>query len=350
MGKSKSNKKKQQKEDTADDEVIVDEVKGDDSPLDDEGYNTKADDRNKDTTNESIVVEDKGDDKGENTVDMEGESNNTLPVDDAKQGDIEAVDTAMPSTINVDDAKQGDIEVVDTAMPSTTDVDDAKQGDIEAVDTAMPSTTDVDDAKQGDIEVVDTAIPSTTGKGEEDVTSSSLNDDNTTLTTPKTKVNPYSPSPVSSTLISPINGEMATTTNAAAGYVQTPSTADVDNTTTVDDQTKFKWKVQNTGYLQSSLRASLSSDYAPIRSSTGITVDATPVTDNRTFEDPSKVKYPLEQLLGLAENLPAGVNPSKREAYLSPEEFCSVFGMDMNKFYSMPLWKQRTTKKTVGLF
>lgn len=58
--------------------------------------------------------------------------------------------------------------------------------------------------------------------------------------------------------------------------VETPSSTAVVEGPPVDDQTRFKWKVHNTGYLQSSLRASLSTDYATIRSSgstTSITTD-----------------------------------------------------------------------------
>ncbi|KAF4714102.1 hypothetical protein FOZ63_017797, partial [Perkinsus olseni] len=120
--------------------------------------------------------------------------------------------------------------------------------------------------------------------------------DDSQLTTPQTKVNPYSPQ--ASATASPLDASEVVVDRPAevgsskAPYVQTPSTAAVEGPP-VDDQTRFKWKVQNTGYLQSSLRASLSTDYTTIRASGA---DA-PVADKRTFDDPNKVKYPLEQVV-----------------------------------------------------
>lgn len=45
-----------------------------------------------------------------------------------------------------------------------------------------------------------------------------------------------------------------------------------------------------------------------------------------------------------------GVDPKKRESYLSPEDFVKVFGMDQKQFYKLPKWKQDMQKKAVDLF
>ncbi|XP_036425180.1 villin-1 [Colossoma macropomum] len=61
--------------------------------------------------------------------------------------------------------------------------------------------------------------------------------------------------------------------------------------------------------------------------------------------------YPAEELVNrLAEDLPIGVDPTKKEEYLSEEEFNLVLGISRLEFYSMPLWKQQNLKKDKGLF
>ncbi len=50
------------------------------------------------------------------------------------------------------------------------------------------------------------------------------------------------------------------------------------------------------------------------------------------------------------DNTPAGVDPSKKEAYLSDAEFKTVFGMDKAEFYKQPGWKITAAKKAKDLF
>lgn len=57
-------------------------------------------------------------------------------------------------------------------------------------------------------------------------------------------------------------------------------------------------------------------------------------------------KYTLEELLAK----PDGIDNSKKEQYLSDEEFKSVMGMDKAAFENLPKWKQQNLKKKVGLF
>ncbi|XP_017680764.1 PREDICTED: villin-1 [Lepidothrix coronata] len=67
---------------------------------------------------------------------------------------------------------------------------------------------------------------------------------------------------------------------------------------------------------------------------------------------PSKLEtFPLDVLVNTsAEDLPRGVDPSRKEAHLSDEDFQAVFGMNRSAFGSLPLWKQQKLKKDKGLF
>ncbi|EER04303.1 villin, putative [Perkinsus marinus ATCC 50983] len=236
-------------------------------------------------------------------------------------GNLE-VDVGNGQEVPIDVVEGGDAEEKATSPAVENEVMDDK----EEVGQPSPIETSQD---------VDTGVP-TTPVGQE------------TMITPQTKVNPYSPQASTPSHLSTTEG--AVINRPAEGkeiLVQTPSTAAVEAPPT-DDQNRFKWKVYNTEYLQSSLRASLSTDYTTPRTPEADTT--APTVDNRKFDDPSRVKYPLQQLLGLAENLPAGVNPAKREAYLSEEDFTTVFGKDSRAFYALPVWKQRNAKKTAGLF
>lgn len=52
----------------------------------------------------------------------------------------------------------------------------------------------------------------------------------------------------------------------------------------------------------------------------------------------------------LSEQLPAGVNATKLEEYLSNEEFQLVFNMTRDEFNQLPKWKQESEKRKVYLF
>ncbi|XP_078408815.1 villin-1-like [Cetorhinus maximus] len=61
--------------------------------------------------------------------------------------------------------------------------------------------------------------------------------------------------------------------------------------------------------------------------------------------------YPAEELLNkLPEELPEGVDATRREEYLSDEDFQKVLNVSRMKFNAMPEWKQRNLKKEKGLF
>ncbi|XP_035662028.1 advillin-like isoform X1 [Branchiostoma floridae] len=58
--------------------------------------------------------------------------------------------------------------------------------------------------------------------------------------------------------------------------------------------------------------------------------------------------FSYEELIG--EEIPEGVDPTKKELYLSDEDFESVFGMSRDKFNSLAGWKRTGLKKEKKLF
>ncbi|XP_075611880.1 villin-1 [Balearica regulorum gibbericeps] len=67
---------------------------------------------------------------------------------------------------------------------------------------------------------------------------------------------------------------------------------------------------------------------------------------------PDKLEtFPLHVLVNTsAEDLPQGVDPSRKEYHLSDQDFQAVFGMNRSAFSNLPLWKQQKLKKDKGLF
>ncbi|KAH0513463.1 Villin-1 [Microtus ochrogaster] len=61
--------------------------------------------------------------------------------------------------------------------------------------------------------------------------------------------------------------------------------------------------------------------------------------------------FPLEQLVNKpVEELPEGVDPSRKEEHLSVEDFTKALGMTPAAFSALPRWKQQNLKKEKGLF
>ncbi|XP_036594754.1 villin-like protein [Trichosurus vulpecula] len=63
------------------------------------------------------------------------------------------------------------------------------------------------------------------------------------------------------------------------------------------------------------------------------------------------VPIPRERLINKAvEDLPEGLDPSRKEYYLSDADFQDIFGKSKDEFYRMAKWKQQQEKKQRGLF
>uniref|UniRef100_A0A8C5LU75 Advillin n=1 Tax=Leptobrachium leishanense TaxID=445787 RepID=A0A8C5LU75_9ANUR len=84
-----------------------------------------------------------------------------------------------------------------------------------------------------------------------------------------------------------------------------------------------------------------------------ITRDMNGVALSPTSPSPSTTYqcFPIETLKGKQkEELPEGVDPAKRENYLSDRDFVSVFGITRGEFCALPSWKQLNMKKQLGFF
>ncbi|CAL8169673.1 unnamed protein product [Prunus armeniaca] len=64
----------------------------------------------------------------------------------------------------------------------------------------------------------------------------------------------------------------------------------------------------------------------------------------------SQSTFSYDQLRAKSENPVTGIDFKRREAYLSDEEFQTIFGMTKDAFYQLPKWKQDMQKKKADLF
>ena len=65
------------------------------------------------------------------------------------------------------------------------------------------------------------------------------------------------------------------------------------------------------------------------------------------YLDPDTNMFNLKDLKG---GCPQGVDPTKKEMYLSDEDFHAAFDMDYDSFSSLSKFKQQQLKKKAGLF
>ncbi|EFJ19773.1 hypothetical protein SELMODRAFT_177604 [Selaginella moellendorffii] len=82
-------------------------------------------------------------------------------------------------------------------------------------------------------------------------------------------------------------------------------------------------------------------------------VDPTPTTSESSDAPPPPAAtgpFSYEILKVKSSSNPPGIDVTKRESYLSPEEFKSVFGMEVDQFRALPKWKQDQYKKAADLF
>ncbi len=65
------------------------------------------------------------------------------------------------------------------------------------------------------------------------------------------------------------------------------------------------------------------------------------------FLDPATNSFSYEALKGA---FPEGVDPTRKEAYLSEEDFHKVFNMTKDAFYQLKKWKQQDLRKAKSLY
>ena len=73
----------------------------------------------------------------------------------------------------------------------------------------------------------------------------------------------------------------------------------------------------------------------------------TAVVHDDSFKDPSFNKYSLDDLKA---GIPEGVNPARKEYYLSEDDFKAVFNMTIEAWEGLKDWKRKEHKKKAGLF
>ncbi|KAK7387220.1 hypothetical protein VNO78_27824 [Psophocarpus tetragonolobus] len=71
---------------------------------------------------------------------------------------------------------------------------------------------------------------------------------------------------------------------------------------------------------------------------------------NRNVDAENTVIYPYERLRVVSANPVTGIDLTKREVYLSNEEFREKFGMPKSAFSKLPKWKQNKLKMSLDLF
>lgn len=67
----------------------------------------------------------------------------------------------------------------------------------------------------------------------------------------------------------------------------------------------------------------------------------------KQFLDPESNKFPYADLNGA---FPKGVDPTRKELYLSEDDFATVFGMTSAQFTELKAWKKNDLKRAKGLF
>ena len=82
----------------------------------------------------------------------------------------------------------------------------------------------------------------------------------------------------------------------------------------------------------------------------GDRVESRDHVESRFTEPSESFSFSYEVLMKPAIELPDGVDPSKRETYLSEKEFQSVFGMERSAFEAFKPWKQAQLKRSKKLF
>ncbi|XP_062255171.1 advillin [Platichthys flesus] len=90
------------------------------------------------------------------------------------------------------------------------------------------------------------------------------------------------------------------------------------------------------------LKKELGDDVSPVH----VTSEQNCLESENIFES-----FPVDSLLNkLPNELPEGVDPTKKEKYLSDSDFDSVFGISKDDFAQLPQWKQLKMKKEKGMF
>ncbi|CAN0147689.1 unnamed protein product [Bubo scandiacus] len=99
------------------------------------------------------------------------------------------------------------------------------------------------------------------------------------------------------------------------------------------------------------LRAELGDEKSLGQLTSALTAKQEVFTTTTTLLPDKLETFPLNMLVNTsAEDLPQGVDPTRKEYHLSDQDFQAVFAMSRSTFGNLPLWKQQKLKKDKGLF
>ncbi|XP_059462286.1 villin-3 [Corylus avellana] len=89
-------------------------------------------------------------------------------------------------------------------------------------------------------------------------------------------------------------------------------------------------------------------EVAPVSESNG--EDSDPKQEQEQQDSGSGQTFGYDQLKAKSDNPATGIDLKRREAYLSEEEFQTIFGTTKEAFYKLPKWKQDMHKRKFDLF
>eukprot|EP00250_Pteridium_aquilinum_P015439 c22578_g1_i1 orf=686-3496(-) len=95
-----------------------------------------------------------------------------------------------------------------------------------------------------------------------------------------------------------------------------------------------------------------SEDNVKAEESTVVSNDLESVQESQNGDDVEQTSefISYERLKARSDNPAPGIDPKRREFYLSPEDFKKIFGMESKQFYDLPKWKQEMQKRAFDLF
>nr|XP_043635914.1 villin-5-like [Erigeron canadensis] len=89
-------------------------------------------------------------------------------------------------------------------------------------------------------------------------------------------------------------------------------------------------------------------DHTPVSASPSTEAENLPSKDSGPKQE--LVNYPYDRVKINSNNPVPDIDITKREAYLSEEEFQEKFAMPKRAFYQLPRWKQNKLKMSLFLF
>lgn len=69
--------------------------------------------------------------------------------------------------------------------------------------------------------------------------------------------------------------------------------------------------------------------------------------NRKYYSDPEFLKVPLNEIIA---SCPSAVDPSRKEAYLTDDDFQRALGMNKEAFYALKEWKRKDLKKRAKIF